>query len=240
MKIAAGIVMCLVFTIATITTKAQTISSFTPLKGPIGSLIKITGTSLNNPTSVNIGGVPAIVISNDGVTMIAMVMPGAVLCKISITTPLKTEISTNDFVITTAEIPTLQQGNKLVGSGVVGVSSQGNAVAVSADGKTAIVGGYTDNSYQGAVWIFSKTNEKWDQGIKLTANDSIFKAQQGYSIALSADGNTAIVGGISDNTFKGAAWIFTRNNGVWLQQGKKLVGTGTVGNAQQEIGRAHV
>ena len=233
MKIAAGIVMCLVFSISAITTKAQIISSFTPQKGPVGSLIKITGTSLSSPTSVSIGGVPALVISNNGVTMVAMVMPGTVLGKISITTALKTATSTNDFVITPAEIPTLQQGDKLVGTGVVGVSSQGNAVAVSADGKTAIVGGYTDNSYQGAVWVYSKTNEKWDQGVKLTANDSIFKAQQGYSIALSADGNTAIVGGISDNTFKGAAWIFTRNNGVWLQQGKKLVGTGTVGNAQQ-------
>ncbi len=233
MKKAAGIVMYLVFNISAITIKAQTISSFTPLKGPVGSLIKISGTSLSNPTSVNIGGVPALIISNNGVTILAMVMPGAVLGKISISTALKTTTSTNDFVITTAEIPTIQQGDKLVGNGVVGISSQGNAVAVSADGNTAIVGGYTDNSYQGAVWVYSRTNEKWDQGIKLTANDSIFKAQQGYSVAISADGNTAIFGGISDNSFNGAAWIFTRINGVWLQQGKKLVGTGTVGNAQQ-------
>jgi hypothetical protein len=31
----------------------------------------------------------------------------------------------------------------------------------------------------------------------------------------------------------GATWVFTRSNGVWTQQGSKLVGTGTPGNAEQ-------
>jgi hypothetical protein len=30
----------------------------------------------------------------------------------------------------------------------------------------------------------------------------------------------------------GATWVFTRSNGVWTQQGTKLVGTGTPGNAE--------
>jgi hypothetical protein len=34
---------------------------------------------------------------------------------------------------------------------------------------------------------------------------------QGSSVALSADGNTAIVGGFYDNTGAGAAWVFTRS-----------------------------
>ena len=49
------------------------------------------------------------------------------------------------------------------------------------------------------------------------------------SVALSADGNTAIVGGANDNSDAGAAWVFTRSGGVWTQQGSKLVGTGAVG-----------
>src|SRR6516165_9582561 len=53
------------------------------------------------------------------------------------------------------------------------------------------------------------------------------------SVALSADGSTAIVGGWSDNSKTGAAWVFTRNGGVWTQQGKKLVGTDAVGSARQ-------
>ncbi len=53
--------------------------------------------------------------------------------------------------------------------------------------------------------------------------------EQGHSVALSADGNTAIVGGPDDNSDAGAAWVFTRSDGVWTQQGSKLVGTGAVG-----------
>jgi hypothetical protein len=34
------------------------------------------------------------------------------------------------------------------------------------------------------------------------------ESQQGVSIALSSDGNTALVGGQGDNASKGAAWVF--------------------------------
>ena len=80
------------------------------------------------------------------------------------------------------------------------------------------------------------------QGPKLVgtgALGAIGIAEQGFSVALSADGNTAIVGGPGDNLDSttgaglGAAWVYTRSNGVWTQQGSKLVGTGAVGNAQQ-------
>jgi hypothetical protein len=45
------------------------------------------------------------------------------------------------------------------------------------------------------------------------------------SVALSADGNTAIVGGVADNAEIGAAWVYTRSGTDWTQQGNKLVGT---------------
>src|SRR5437016_6120606 len=35
-------------------------------------------------------------------------------------------------------------------------------------------------------------------------------AAQGVSVALSADGNTAAVGGSGDNSFAGAAWVFVQ------------------------------
>src|SRR5947209_16884085 len=53
------------------------------------------------------------------------------------------------------------------------------------------------------------------QGPKLVAQDIVGGAQLGFSAALSADGNTAIVGGPSDNNAAGAAWVFTRSNGTW-------------------------
>ena len=126
------------------------------------------------------------------------------------------------------------QGPKLVGNGSVGYSFQGTSVAISADGNTVIVGGGNDNSGTGAAWVFINSNGVWtQQGFKLVGSDVLGSAQQGASIALSADGNTAIVGGSGDNSGVGAAWVFTRSNGVWAQQGPKLIGTGALGTPSQ-------
>ena len=127
-----------------------------------------------------------------------------------------------------------QQGSKLVGTGAVGNADQGISVALSADGNTAIVGGPGDNSNAGAAWVFTRSGGVWtQQGSKLVGTGAVGAAHQGYSVALSADGNTAIVGGPGDNSNAGAAWVFTRSGGVWTQQGSKLVGTGAVGTAEQ-------
>ena len=46
------------------------------------------------------------------------------------------------------------------------------------------------------------------------------------SVAISADGNTVLVGGSVDNAGDiGAAWVFTRSGSTWTQQGPKLVPT---------------
>jgi antibiotic biosynthesis monooxygenase (ABM) superfamily enzyme len=127
-----------------------------------------------------------------------------------------------------------QQGSKLVGTGAVGTAAQGSSVSLSSDGNTAIVGGMWDNSNAGAAWIWRRSAGVWaQQGSKLVGTGAVGNAEQGWSVSLSADGNTAIVGGISDNSTAGAAWIWTRSAGVWTQQGSKLVGTGAVGYANQ-------
>jgi len=118
-----------------------------------------------------------------------------------------------------------QQGSILVGTDSVGNSNQGGAVALSADGNTAIVGGYGDNHLTGASWLFTRSGGVWtQQGSKLVGSGAMGYAGQGISVALSADGNTALVGGFADNNDFGAAWVFTRSNTVWSQQGSKLVG----------------
>jgi hypothetical protein len=128
----------------------------------------------------------------------------------------------------------IQQGAKLVGSGVVAMSAQGSSVAISADGNTAAVGGVGDNSNIGAVWVFVRNGGVWSQqGPKLVGSAQALNSAQGSSVALSADGNTMMVGGRGDNLNQGAVWVFTRSGGVWTQQGAKLIGTGNVGAAQQ-------
>ena len=124
-----------------------------------------------------------------------------------------------------------QPGNKLVGAGAVGNAGQGSSVALSADGNTAIVGGPLDNSYTGAAWVYTCSGTGW--GTKLVGTGAVGNARQGFSVALSADGSTAIVGGVEDNSYTGAAWVYSRSGTVWTQHANKLVGTDAIGSARQ-------
>jgi uncharacterized protein (TIGR03437 family) len=129
-----------------------------------------------------------------------------------------------------------QQGSKLVGAGGVGIGWQALSVALSSDGNTAITGGFADNGAVGAAWVFTRNAGVWtQQGPKLVASGATGNAHQGVSVALSGDGNTALVGGNGDNGFVGAAWVFTRSGGVWTQQGAKLIGGGVAGGANYGI-----
>lgn len=128
-----------------------------------------------------------------------------------------------------------QQGSKLIPSDApgFGFSGQGYSVALSADGNTALIGApyfpklaFVDNSPVGAAWVWVRNGEVWSQqGPKLAAADALGSSLQGISVALSGDGNTAIIGGPGDNSNAGAAWIWTRIGGSWIQQGSKLVGS---------------
>jgi hypothetical protein len=123
------------------------------------------------------------------------------------------------------------QQAKLTGGDAVGMAHQGSAVAISADGNTAVVGGSSDNLGQGAAWIYTRSNGVWSQqGLKLVGTGGVAGPGQGSGVAISADGNTALVGGSGDDFAKGAIWVFTRSGSVWSQQGLKLVGSGGVGS----------
>ncbi len=127
-----------------------------------------------------------------------------------------------------------QQGNKLVGTGVEppigGMSFQG--INVSLYGDTLAVGGYSDDGDVGATWVFTRSNGVWtQQGNKLVGTGFVGTPGQGIRVSLYED--TLAVGGIGDNTATGATWVFTRSNGVWTQQGSKLLGTGSIGQAGQ-------
>jgi hypothetical protein len=52
------------------------------------------------------------------------------------------------------------------------------------------------------------------EGSKLVGTFAVGLGEQGWSVALSADGNTAIVGGLADNRITGAAWVYSRSGGV--------------------------
>lgn len=119
-----------------------------------------------------------------------------------------------------------QQGSKLMGIGAS--DDEGGSVAISADGNTVIQGDPAFNNNQGAAWVFVRNGVTWSEQGMLTGTNASAVASQGTSVSLSADGNTAVVGGNGYDS-QGAVWVYTRSNGVWTQQGTKLVGTGVVG-----------
>jgi hypothetical protein len=109
---------------------------------------------------------------------------------------------------------------------------------LSADGNTAVVGGPLDNGEIGATGVFTRSNGAWAQQAKLVGSGVVGSAGQGVSVAVSGGGNTASVGGPYDNSEAGAAWVFTRSNGAWTQQGGKLIATGPIGRAVRR--RQHI
>jgi hypothetical protein len=52
---------------------------------------------------------------------------------------------------------------------------------------------------------------------------TLYVPRQGSAVALSADGNTALIGGPGGVYDTGATWVFTGTNGVW-QQEQVLIG----------------
>lgn len=116
-----------------------------------------------------------------------------------------------------------QQGNKLFANDASGASAQGTSIALSANGNTLAVGGPADNSNNGATWIWTRTSGVWSQqGNKLVGSASSGTSRQGYSVALSADGNTLAISGPGDDSSKGAIWFYRRTGSAWDQMGDKL------------------
>jgi hypothetical protein len=128
------------------------------------------------------------------------------------------------------------QGTKLIGSvnGVGVVGAQGTSVALSADGTTALVGGPTALANDGSVWVFVLSNGSWafQQRLFASSADESGTGQFGKSVAIAANGSTAIVGGPQDASGAGAAWVWVRSGGSWSIQGSKLVGLGATTFAQ--------
>ncbi len=80
-----------------------------------------------------------------------------------------------------------------------------------------MIGGDTDNGNLGAIWYFTRNAGTWtQQGTKLSGIGYVKIAsagpRQGMSVALSANGNTAVTGGAADSVSKGAVWVFTAPN----------------------------
>jgi len=103
----------------------------------------------------------------------------------------------------------------------------GYVLALSADGNTALIGapggtGPVETQVQGAAFVFTRNGSTWSQQSLLTASDRIVGDHFGFSVALSDDGNTALIGSYVDdvgsNTNQGSAYVFVRSGNSWSEQ----------------------
>jgi hypothetical protein len=119
---------------------------------------------------------------------------------------------------------------KLLSSDAAGSDFFGTSVALSSDGNTALIGAYLEttspNSANGAAYVFTRSAGTWTQQQKLLASDAATGDNFGISVALSADGNTALIGAYLEKTSpysnNGAVYVFTRSDSTWTQQQKLL------------------
>jgi hypothetical protein len=135
--------------------------------------------------------------------------------------------------------------NDLFGSSIA-ISGDGNTLAVGAldedGGQPGINGDQADNSGRGsgATYVFTRVGEDWSQQAYIKGLNTERADAFGAALAISADGDTLAVGAPDENNTStganadvgsrvgndqrtdnshGAAYIFTRQNGIWAQQG---------------------
>ena len=110
-------------------------------------------------------------------------------------------------------------------------------VALSADGTTALIGApqkiVAGHRWQGAVYVFVRSGSTWRQQQELTAPDGTTDDQFGWSVALSTDGNTALIGDafktMGRNRDQGAAYVFVRGGSSWSPQQRLTAADGARG-----------
>ncbi|MGQ9425588.1 histidine kinase [Gilvimarinus sp. F26214L] len=109
----------------------------------------------------------------------------------------------------------------------------GHSVALSGEGDTLVVGApfeesnasginndQTDNSaaLSGAVYVFNREEGSWIQHAYVKAASPYAGDVFGYSVALSADGDTFAVGAPREGAASGAVYVFAREEGAWSEQ----------------------
>ena len=118
--------------------------------------------------------------------------------------------STGQVLVFTRSGTTWSSGTALpLGTPAVSGGRQGLSVGLSAAGTRAIVGGFNANSpFAGGAWIFTLSNGTWAQ----EANPANLSGQAlGNSVAISGDGNHALVGGPQYSSGTGVFHAYDRS-----------------------------
>ena len=134
--------------------------------------------------------------------------------------------STGAAYVFTRSGSTWTQQQKLVAGDAAASDWFGWSVSLSSDGNTALVGAHYKSYQTGAAYVFTRSGSTWTQQQKLVAGDAATSDAFGYSVSISSDGNTALVGASDKVSFRGAAYVFTRSGSTWTQQQKLVASDG--------------
>jgi hypothetical protein len=93
-----------------------------------------------------------------------------------------------------------------------GVYFQGPGLAASGDGNTLVVGSPISSGFKGVAFVSMMINGSYTVTQTL-ANPGTSGDQFGYAAAMSADGNTLLVGARGTSSQPGAAYLYTKVNG---------------------------
>jgi hypothetical protein len=118
----------------------------------------------------------------------------------------------------------VQQGSKLRPPHEGGVASFGAAVALSGDGNTALIGANNEGLGAGAAYVFVREGSTWHEVQKLEPPGRTSRAKFGWSVAISRDGQTALIGAPQQGTNEGSDWVYHRNGEVWEEQAQLNAG----------------
>ncbi len=99
--------------------------------------------------------------------------------------------------------------------------------SVAVDGSQVIAGAPSNNGGQGAVFVFKKSLNNWQEVQKIVASDG--DPSDGFGNSVSMDGNKIAVGARSDKdngNLSGSAYLFEKSGDNWFQKKKFLAPDG--------------
>ena len=104
-------------------------------------------------------------------------------------------------------------------------------ISVSVDVDVAIIGAIGDNAQRGSAYVYRRVDGSWVEEQKLVASDGT--ADDWYGVSVSISGNVAVVGAYRDDdhgTDSGAAYVYRRVGGVWIEEQKLTASDGSSGD----------
>jgi hypothetical protein len=199
---------------------APTIIDFTPKTGPVGTIVRITGTNFgNNTTAINVkfNGINTPVQEGNGGTSVTVAVPQeATTGRITLTVNNQTTTSAQDFVVTVQTVASWAP------TGSMNVARDGHTATLLRNGKVLVVGGTNRSgiTYEtlGSCELYDPATGQWTY----TGSLNVDNVRAHHTATLLADGRVLVAGGYQQergsNSLASCA-IYDPATGQWTYTG---------------------